>query len=945
MWNTEGIFTTNDMQPMCYAIITSQVDKSIYSVERYENMTILYVQNKLYNTSAVAFSVNIGYSSDPENIPGLNRFAQQHGLFAGREGSLDTFVSRYGGRSKGKTDANYTTYYFDVNSRYLKEAVQKFTSFFINPMANMDNDTVSTVIKELEGEVSTKMHGGWFRTCSVLIDMMREEATLKNMLGCRNRDGYRKVGNEGLARAAVDLVYNKYRNAEMTLVICSNQTLNYMRDTAKEFQILCNTNKIVDDNRMDVDEIGLSDAMNVADELFPDEGLSRIIYYKPLTNQKQIKIVTILPLIGKHININPLGYIKNMFKNQNFDRVIASMTTFNYEEHGNYIIVKMETPSSADGNIKDFVSRIHRCINYLRANEKAYKYIKSKMDVSFSFKEQKTSFDKAFEMATNSMEYPLEYVSSAKDILGDYDADIIDRYISTLGDFRKWIVLVEDPTIEPASYNDKTVFTEKQSGIQYSFGEKLSEWINFEIKEVLTDKDVGDFKEIKIPALIKDKRGLKRKQVEGGELNFIFDNNMGIPRVYVAIMLASDDARWSQAIYYMYFRMFLYRFKEKHRRKLEDENTNLSVHLSQDGITVVMEGFPDCVKEISELFFSNIKNDNFLNEFSNRNLEPVATKSQLDWWFNSVRGAVLANYNTVVNRMPFNRTVEKLRMALTMSSLFAEDDLKIIRYLTVEDVKIKRKFFVQMIAVGNAQFSVIVEMFNKVWSLLGAKDVYTGIKVNNTPLLISFETVHKERNVVGLFYAVNKYRNDPEFDGHAEYSGMHRNKSGLNLVEDQREKRSAIAELVLSLISKDFFNNCKGNADTGYLASAESVYLKSAEYISFSIQSSENSELIKNKILRFVCGIRSFIQSISDAEFEIRKRVLADTYLVPWMSLRSLFVWTLASRAKGYIDLNIRSRMATLIMNLTKKDLIDADIWTSYIEVRSVSLVESRVGN
>lgn len=922
LWNTVEIHASNGMETVPCEIIRSPADKSIYTVERYRNLTVLYIYDKRRVKSAVSFVINVGNSSDPEKIPGLCHFVE-HGFFAGRDGSFEAFVSARGGCTNGNTGTNHTNYFFDINPRYLKEAVKKFLDFFTDPATYFSNDVVDAIINEIDAEFSIKKTNQWVRMYLLLVHLMKKESPLKNSFGYGNKKIFEAIDREELVNAAVNIVKKVYPNARMTLTIQSNWDIEYMRSVAELFQKICKGD--VDNNTVTVNNTSNCIIRNLTHELFNENMLSKMFYCKSTTNQKMIRIVTLLPSLTKHARINPLAYIKTILADQNLDQEIGKTIIFNFDTQKNYTLIKMLIPFPSNCSHLSFLSRIYSCINYLRADETVYQRMKIKMDTSFRYKEEKTPMEKVFSIALNAFKYPLEYILSANDLLREYNAEVINQCITSIGDANKWLVFIEDPEFNPAEQKDNTVFVENYCGVQCCFKCSLVGWSAIQIRRTMASEDVGELNEIKVPPVIQGRREMKRRLEEDGELNFVFDSQFETPKVYISITLGSEDVHRKPTVYYLYFCMVGSCLNSSQKGKMKDEGTNIFVNLSREGIIITIEGFSDRVREASDVFFSAIKENNFLKYYTDMNLEPEKTKDSLDKWFNDVKSGVLKDLHRISHQTPHGCTTEKLWMALT-DEISAEMKFEITKKLVVEDIKIEQKFFVQMIAVGNGSYSMIGEIFDNIRYKLGAKDVYSSIKIDKRPALIEFGTHDKENNVVRLFYEVNKHRDDLN---HAESEGDE------TLPENQREKKTMIAELITHIVKKMFFNDGRRKNKLGYIVSADTVRLKSAEYISFSIQSTASSEIIKQTILEFVRGIGDIIESMSDKEFEIRKRVVADVYLEPSVNLKQFHGWIVASRSEGCIDLNLRKRLARRIMDLTKADLLNTDIWEFPIEVRS----------
>ncbi|KAI4457938.1 nardilysin [Holotrichia oblita] len=120
-------------------IIKSDEDKRLYrGLLLSNNMKVLLVSDPATDKSAAALHVNVGYMSDPDNIPGLAHFCE-HMLFLGTkkypdENDYHKFLSEHGGSSNASTTTDHTNYYFDVAPNHLKEALDRFSQFFKAPL-------------------------------------------------------------------------------------------------------------------------------------------------------------------------------------------------------------------------------------------------------------------------------------------------------------------------------------------------------------------------------------------------------------------------------------------------------------------------------------------------------------------------------------------------------------------------------------------------------------------------------------------------------------------------------------------------------------------------------------------------------------------------------------------------------------------------------------------
>lgn len=59
-------------------------------------------------------------------------------------------MSSHGGYSNGSTDNEVTSYFFEIGSRYFKEALDMFANFFISPL--FQEDTMERELAAVDSE-------------------------------------------------------------------------------------------------------------------------------------------------------------------------------------------------------------------------------------------------------------------------------------------------------------------------------------------------------------------------------------------------------------------------------------------------------------------------------------------------------------------------------------------------------------------------------------------------------------------------------------------------------------------------------------------------------------------------------------------------------------------------------------------------------------------------
>jgi insulysin len=98
----------------------------------------LLISDPTAEISGAVLTVNVGSWEDPATAPGLAHFIE-HMLFMGskdypEEGSFDQFLAQHGGETNAFTANDFTSFIFTVDNDAFASAVDRFASFFSDPL-------------------------------------------------------------------------------------------------------------------------------------------------------------------------------------------------------------------------------------------------------------------------------------------------------------------------------------------------------------------------------------------------------------------------------------------------------------------------------------------------------------------------------------------------------------------------------------------------------------------------------------------------------------------------------------------------------------------------------------------------------------------------------------------------------------------------------------------
>jgi len=95
-------------------------------------------------------AVGVGSFNDPMDIPGMAHFVE-HALFLGNQkypepNGFETFIAQHGGVRTAYSHAESTNYDFAVSPNSLNETLERFVTFCIKCVNNLNNERLTRYV-------------------------------------------------------------------------------------------------------------------------------------------------------------------------------------------------------------------------------------------------------------------------------------------------------------------------------------------------------------------------------------------------------------------------------------------------------------------------------------------------------------------------------------------------------------------------------------------------------------------------------------------------------------------------------------------------------------------------------------------------------------------------------------------------------------------------------
>ncbi|XP_011312073.1 insulin-degrading enzyme-like [Fopius arisanus] len=139
MESSAGTASENGVKMRYENIKKSPNDKRVYKGLILNNdMKVLLTSDSTTDRSAVGLYVNVGFMSDPAELPGLAHLCERmlvHGTEKyPNENEYTSYLSQHGGAWDAATELDYTTYLFNIIPDKLEGALDRFSQFFLKPL-------------------------------------------------------------------------------------------------------------------------------------------------------------------------------------------------------------------------------------------------------------------------------------------------------------------------------------------------------------------------------------------------------------------------------------------------------------------------------------------------------------------------------------------------------------------------------------------------------------------------------------------------------------------------------------------------------------------------------------------------------------------------------------------------------------------------------------------
>lgn len=848
-------------------VIETNVVRTIDSIEKSKNdkrdyrglvmkngMKVILVSDPETDKAAAAMDVNVGFNSDPDDLPGLAHFCE-HMLFLGtkkypKEDEYHKFISQHGGSCNAYTDCEHTNYHFEVGHEHLRGALDRFSQFFTCPL--FDASCTDREVKAVHSEHEKNLMSDAWRV-QMLDRATSDPSHVYAKFGTGNKDTLDicPKGKGQDIRKELLKFHDKYYSANiMGLAVVGRQSLDELSEMVLEF---------------------LSDAVDKNVQVpsydkspYRKEDLSKRCHTVPVQDVRLLGLSFPIPDLKDYYDSKPCHYVSHLIGHEGPGSILSELKSKGWvnsllagpsggSKGFDFFMIQVDLTDKGINHVDDIIEIMLQYIKMLKKEgpkEWIYKELSDVCAMSYDFKdkEKPSSYVGTISCAINR--YPMEKVLTAKVLMRENQPDIIKLILDKLTPGNMKVEVLAQ------AFKGKTDQVEKWYGTEYSLvpiEESLMErWKNIGLNEKLHLPNPNEF----IPTRLdikdrEDKNPVTPSLIKNDEFSMIWfkqDDKFKLPKACIFVDFYSPYA-YVDPHHCNMVHMFADLFDDAlNEYSYYAEIAGLSYDLKNttNGMTLCISGYEDKQSVLLEkilLKITDFKIDpqrfETLKELHQRSLQNFSADQPYKhamYYGQVVRSEVAWTKKELYDALP----------DLTLQSL-TEFIPTLLSYLHVEAMMYGNMTKQDALDAENLIVKILKER-SSTRSLLPSQLVYR----RDVQLPAKSSYVHKHKHEIRDISAVQVYL-----------------QVGL-----QNTRENALIDLMAQIISEPFFNTLRTKEQLGYVVHSGVMCSNGTQGMRFLIQSDKPPDYLDARAEAYIHHIEKILDEMEDSGFARHKNAL-----------------------------------------------------------------------
>lgn len=380
--------------------------------------TIL-VEDKLIDKTIVCVAVNAGSLANPKNYQGLAHFLE-HMLFLGskkykEENHYEKTVKKFGGSSNAYTDHYQTVYYFSAFNDGIKEIMDVFSRFFIDPLFNPD--AVNREINAVNNEHLKNINSDGWRQYQVLKNIARKEGEY-NTFPTGSLESLKK---DNLREKMIEFWEKYYVSKNISITMISNKKVEEQKSLLQE--------TFANIPEKEVEPFVLSrpiyDKFDVTYQMIPVADTQYLNFYWEIPNSYEFRINKLFMVFSDLI----ASYSKNSLVNHlKIKGLIEGLNVFYQEEEGIFGLKFNLTKFGL--NKLDYITGVlkYTIENIFNQNwKKILKYYQKTYQFNFDNKSKLDSLHLAMKLTVQMFYHPIEDAYAGEHLIKVIESNPVNK--------------------------------------------------------------------------------------------------------------------------------------------------------------------------------------------------------------------------------------------------------------------------------------------------------------------------------------------------------------------------------------------------------------------------------------------------------------------------------------------------------------------------------------
>ncbi|XP_017877300.1 nardilysin-like [Ceratina calcarata] len=392
--------------------------------------------------AACALSVGVGSFSDPPEIPGLAHFLE-HMVFMGsekytEENDFDAFIKKKGGMDNASTECELTTFYFEIQEKYLLAALHRFAQFFITPL--MKKDAITREREAVESEFQMALPSDSCRKDQLFCSLARENHPASkfswgNLITLRDN-----VVDDKLYEELHKFRERHYSAHRMKLAIQARLPLEVLENYVKK----CFSE--VPNNDLPPDDF----SRFIGADSFDTPNFHKMYRIKPVKDICQVDLTWSMPPLLHLYKSKPHEYIAWIIEYQGKGSLISYLkskmwcleiscrseeSSFEYSSLYALFTLSLTLTEQGHENLPDVLNAVFSFINLARREgpqKRIYDEIHQIKETNFRFTEESLPVEYVEELCENMHYYPpIDYITGSE-LHFEYNPEAIEDCMSYL---------------------------------------------------------------------------------------------------------------------------------------------------------------------------------------------------------------------------------------------------------------------------------------------------------------------------------------------------------------------------------------------------------------------------------------------------------------------------------------------------------------------------------